>query len=184
MRRTLLVIAMSGALIGSTQPADAIVWSGSCALNVRFNFSPYVTSVASDPGWVSNPDYWLTVTPAVDLNPLTGIKESCAATLTGVPPFVPTSVSAEGTTATWSCEGVLGSGGWTQSWNGAIADVYGTHTITGSPESILLTITSFPAASFVAEMELAVVDPLRQAQCHIGSILSLQTTGVMEFHRQ
>ena len=184
LRRTVTTLALSVMLVGVTQPAGAIVWSGSCALSVRFNFSPHVTSAASDPGWVSNPDYWLTVSPLVDLNPTTGEQEPCAASLAGVPPFMPTTVTAEGRATAWTCEGILGGGGWTQSWNGSMPTVWGSHTVTGGPGGILITITDYPSANFVAEIELAVVDPLRMAQCQIGSILSLQTVGIMEFTYQ
>ena len=182
VRRSIIPLAMSIVLIGLIQPAQAVVWSGSCALSVRFDFSPYVTSAAASPGSVTSPNYWLTVTPLVDLNPTTTAKEPCTASMAGVPPIVSTSVTAAGTATAWTCEAILGGGGWSQSWGGSIPSVSGAHTLKGGPGGILITITDFPAANFVAEIELAVTDPLRLAQCELGSILSLQTAGIMEFH--
>jgi hypothetical protein len=181
VRRAVTVWAVAALLVGMAQPARAVVWSGSCALSVRFNFSPYVTSATSTPGMVSSPDYWLTVGPAADLNPTTTTKEPCAASLAGVPPIISTAVTAEGTATAWTCEGILGGGRWTQSWGGGLPTVSGTHTVSGGPGGITITITSLPSANFVAEIELVVTDALRMAQCGIGSILSLQTTGIMQF---
>jgi hypothetical protein len=93
-----------------------------------------------------------------------------------------TSVTAAGTATVWTCEAILGGGGWSQSWGGGMPAVSGAHSIEGGPGGILITITDFPATNFVAEIELAVSDPLRMAQCGLGSIVSLQTAGIMEFH--
>ena len=182
MRRTVVALAISLMVLGTTQPADAVVWSGSCALSVRFNFSPYVNSATASPTSIATPDYWLTVNPLVDLNPTTTTKEPCAASLAGTPPIMTTSVTASGTATAWTCEGIVGGGSWSQNWGAAMPAVSGAHTLEGGPGGILITITNLPATDVVGQIELAVSDPLRMAQCGLGSIVSLQTVGIMEFH--
>lgn len=163
-------------LVGVPQPAHAALWSGACALDVRFVFSEPIQPTGS------NPNYTVTVTPAVDLDTGWPGSQPCLSSL-DVDPFRSTSVVASGSSSLWTCGAVLASGPWDQGWQnqaGAFTPpaVFGSHSITGAWGAWTVLITS-PSLNFTGVIELTLDTGTPTPAC-IGAT-SVRTTGVMVF---
>lgn len=163
-------------LVGVPQPAHASLWSGACALDVRFVFSEPIQLSGS------NPSYTVTVTPAVDLDPGWSGSQPCVTSL-DIDPFRSTSVGASGTSSLWTCAAVLASGPWDQTWQKQSGDfnpppVFGSHSITGAWGAWTVLVTS-PSLNFTGVLELT-LDTATPTPACIGAT-SVRTTGVMVF---
>ncbi len=114
MRARVVGLVVSAVVMLATvhTPVQASVWSGSCALNLTFNFGSRVRPLSLSS--VSRPSYTISAEAAVDLNPSTTAKEACAITLDALNPFRPTGISASGTSHLWTCEATDARGSWLQ----------------------------------------------------------------------
>lgn len=182
MRRVALVAAITVLMTGGAQPAQADIYTGSCALTLQFNFTTPVQGVGILP-WVTTPSYSIWVQQATDLNPLTGTWESCVISLGGLNPFRSTSVSAGGWSHIWTCEDTLAGGDWNQSWNSSPPAIRGSHLITGGPDAWTMTVHNWPTMNFVGTMKLTVhpSDPFSVERCELWGTSSITMIGVMEF---
>ena len=180
VRRIVTCVAVAAAVAVTAAPAEAAAWNGSCALNVTFNFTSPVLRAGLT---VTRPSYTISVTPAADLNPLTGVSEPCEVAPGGLSPFRETSVTAGGTSSLWTCEATDAGGTWNQSWNPSPPAVSGSHVITGGPGGWTMVLHNSPTLTFVGVMHLVVhpSDALKLAQCEVSGMSSLRMTGVLEF---
>jgi hypothetical protein len=184
LRRT-FVATIVLSLASGAAPVRAVLWNGTCALDLTFTFGSRVKPANAVTLTATAPTYSIAVTPAADLNPQTGADEPCAVTLSALNPFRETSVtSASGASTVWTCEATDGEGSWTQAWDPSPPVATGSHTITGGGGAWTMTFTN-ALASFVGVMELTVHpdDSAKLNTCRTTGILSLKMTGLMAFSR-
>ena len=177
MRRAILLLAATGLLASTAAPAQAILFVGTCALKVTFRFE---TPVGLD----SAPDYSVTVAP---LDP--SVKP-CVTTEHFRSVGRTTGVTANnGESTFWTCDSVLGSGGWFQWWrdsDGLLSppSVNASHRITGTWGAWTMEMESANPVNFLGVMELTLDQAFAQqatAQCANGTLKTLRTVGVQVF---
>jgi hypothetical protein len=161
--------------------ANAALWTGACAVNVRFNFATPVRAVGTAP------DYSITVSSVADLDPLNSGTQGCAVTLDPLEIGRSTSVSATGSSVEWSCAAAVASGSWNQQWfdssgSGSPPAMFGSHTVTGTWGDWVLTLTDASLTTVgVAELTLAPTEATKLAQCPLIGFTSLGMTGTLVF---
>jgi len=177
MRRILLVLAATGLLASTAAPAQAILFVGACTLKVTFSFE---TAVGLD----SAPDY------SVSVAPLDPSVKPCVTTEHFRSVGRTTGVTANNATSTfWTCDSVLGSGPWFQTWRDADGQlsppaVNGSHRIAGTWGAWTMEIEAPDPINFLGVMELTLDPTFAQqatSQCASGSLKTLRTIGVEVF---
>lgn len=178
-RMALILLAVSTIALGAPAPANATVFTGSCALNLTFSFHTRVRPASSLQTAVG---YDVTATSARDLDPLAAGSQPCVVDTDALNPFRTTDAAGSGNSLAWTCEFASGTGSWNQSWTPDPAPLFGSHTISG-PWGDWTLIVNSPSLNFagVAHLTVDPADATSLAQCETGGISSLRMTGVMYF---
>lgn len=178
-RKTLVIVLCVLLLAALAPAARAGVFTGTCALNVTFNFDTPVRSITSTQARMAT-SYNVNAGDAADLNPLKAGSQGCAINASPLDPFRGTSASGGGSAISWTCEAVAASGSWDQQFHPDPDPVSGSHTIAGTWGNWVMFVNN-PSLSFTATINLTVApaDAGKLAQCETNGITSLRMTGVM-----
>ena len=176
------LLAMVAALWLSMVPqANAVVWSGTCLITARFNFSSPIRSFGTAP------NYSINVGSVADLDPRSTGTQSCAVTQDPLEIGRATAVSASGTSIEWSCSAAVASGSWNQQWitpsgSSNPPSMFGSHTIDGTWGHWTLTMTADDLSVVgVAELTVHPMDATKVAQCPLVGLTSLTMVGELVF---
>jgi hypothetical protein len=173
-----MVMALSMTIVPQ---ANASLWTGACAVNLRFNFSTPVRAFGTAP------DYSISVSSVADVDPTKTGTQGCAVTLDPLEIGRGTSVSASGSSIEWSCAAAVSSGSWNQQWLDSSGSstppaMFGSHTVTGTWGNWQLTLVDDNLAVVgVADLTVAASDATKIAQCPLIGFTSLSMTGVLVF---
>lgn len=181
--RRMALLSLHVALLSlvPTAPANAGIFTGTCVLNVTFQFFSPVN------GTTSAPSYSVSISPsAADFDPLWSGTQPCAVS-GDVSPARTTVGGGSGSSTIWSCGAVLASGDWDQSWfnrsgNAGPPSLNGSHTITGTWDNWEMVVRN-PSLSFTGNIHLT-LSPFENSKalgCAGGGITSLTMIGVMVF---
>jgi hypothetical protein len=176
-----LSVALASCLLLLVAPvARGSVFTGTCVLNLTFNFDSPIKAAALSQG--RNVSYSISASPAADLNPLDGGSQPCVVDTNALNPFRPTDASGSGQAIAWTCEAAAGTGSWDQSWTPDPVSVSGAHAITGTWGNWHMVVNN-ASLSFTGSMDLTVAasDATKLSQCAGAGISSLRMTGVMHF---
>lgn len=179
LRRLAVLVSISTfTLVVPAPGAQSLVWSGSCTLQLTFDFSSRIRSASSLV--LTNPSYSISVSP-VDLDPLAGGTQGCLTSPTGL--LTTTNAWGGGSSLLWTCEGTLANGSWNQNWGSGPPHVAGSHLITGSGGSWTMEIHQLTGPTFVGTMELTVhpLSALSYANCPSAGVRSITMIGVLVF---
>lgn len=143
--RSICAILIALLVLGLQPARAATLDTVECELNVTITFISPGQKMKSNVFPPTTSDYTIDVTQAKDLDPGTLGTQACRYTSGGVPVFRSTLVTATPTMTDddhWTCEAVLATGTWTQTWSpGLPPDVVGAlYTITGTWGNWELTI--------------------------------------------
>ena len=183
MRRKLAVVAISSVLFFNFAPARAAIFTGTCVMNLDFEFSTPIRSATSFAAAERrSTSYNIGGFGAADLNPLTDRFESCVVDNDPLNPFKVTSASGDGNAIAWYCEAAAGSGSWTQDWDPDPGAVVGSHTIAGTWGNWVMVVSD-PTLNFTGTINLTVApsDETKLRDCELNGISNLRMTGVMHF---
>jgi hypothetical protein len=180
-RRLSLVVTLLALSMAIVPRAEASLWTGACAVNVRFSFSTPIRTV------LTAPNYSVTVSQVADVDPTKTGSQGCAVTLDPLNIGRATAVSASGTSTEFSCSAVVASGGWNQQWvdssgSGSPPPMVGSHTVSGTWGNWQLTLVDDNLAVVgVADLTVAASSAADLSQCPLNGLWSLTMTGVLVF---
>lgn len=180
-KRKSLSLALAACLLLLVAPsARASIFTGTCVLNLTFNFESPIRSVAVNGG--RDIGYDISVSPAADLSPLDGGSQPCVVDTNALNPFRPTTATGSGRAIAWTCEAAAGSGSWDQAWFPDPAHVDAAHSIFGTWGNWVMVLNN-ASLSFTGHMNLTVAssDATKLSTCETSGISSLRMTGVMHF---
>lgn len=169
MRRAAVVTAVLVAVSGFMPTSSADIWTGSCALTLKFSFDSPVRSVTAKV--LTAPGYAISATAG-----------TCVVSLDFLNPLRSTSIGGGGSSVMWTCESVLGSGSWDQSWSPDPPAVSGFHILSGSWGAWTLVVND-GSLNFAGTISLTLhpLDAAKTVQCVTSGITSVRMTGVMVF---
>jgi hypothetical protein len=182
--RTHLSLALAGALLVLTAaPGHAALFTGTCAIRATVNLDEPIT-------WTSlgAPNYTISVSGAVDLDPEAAGTQSCGTTLDNFEPLRRTTGNGSGDSTVFSCSTVFASGSWTQFWNeedggSTPPPLNGSHTLAGTWGAWTFEVAN-PSLNFfgVAEMTIAPETAAMTADgCVWGNTQRIVMVGTMVF---
>ena len=181
MRRIGLVCTIVALFAATVPQANAALWTGACAVNVRFNFATPIR------GFGTAPDYSITVSSAADVDPTKSGTQGCGVTMDPLEIGRGTSVSATGSSTEWSCAAAVASGAWNQQWfdssgSGSPPAMIGSHAVAGTWGDWELVLTDDNLAVIgVAALTINPTEAAKVAQCPLGGITSLGMVGTLVF---
>jgi hypothetical protein len=182
-RRRLIGVLIPLLLAGSTTPAGADAWSGSCVLDLQFQFNQLVLLSGTRAGYTIG----VSAPTDADLDKGWSGTQACVTSLDPTDPIRRTVVTNTGSSGNteFSCSLVHSWGGWNQSWFDRSGDanpgnIAGSHLLVGTWDDWTMRIE---APNFVGVVELRVHpdDIGRVGDCRGVGLAFLKMRGVMYF---
>jgi hypothetical protein len=183
--RKLLLAALVSALFATAAPsANATVFTGTCVLDLQFQFSDAIRSARNVIGVGHTAQavttYDITATSAADMDPTKAGSQACTMDVTPLDPSRETAAWGSGQALSWTCEATAGTGSWHQDFYPDPASVTGSHAIGGTWGNWVMFVNN-QSLNFTGTINLTVApsDAAKLAQCETTGITDLRMTGVM-----